>query len=196
MTVLIGDPIYFDDLLDEEQSQDISRGELYDAVSSRIGHRLQVLKVQVEKLALEHSIQLQNHHHTQTTERAAGILHQVDWESFGMESYITCEDDSSSSRLKIESQTKLNVTNPQEPTTTTPSERYFRMGFSYETGLVSRIRGYMDPTELMGFAARGLFLNRRAEEKLASIQEIRPLKAWKQFLEANRLHQRNNNAYC
>lgn len=184
MTVLIGDPIRFDDLLNEEQSQDISRGELYDAVSSRIGHRLQELKGQVEQLALEHSIQFQNHH-TQTTERAAGILHQVDWESFGMENYITSEDDSSSSTLKIQSQMKLNAIDTQEAT---PSERYFRMGFSYDFGIVSRIHGYMDPTELMGFAARGLFLNRRSEEKLASIQETRPLKAWKQLLEAHRIH--------
>lgn len=185
VTVLIGDPIHFDDLLNEEQTQHMSRGKLYDAVSSRVSHRLQELKVQVDKLALEHSIQLQNHD-MQTTERAAGILHQVDWESFGMGSYITSEDDSSS-RLEIQSPMKLNVTNTQEHA---PSERYyFGMGFSYEGGIVSRIRGYMDPTELMGFAARGLFLNRRAEEKLSSIQEIRPLKAWKQFLEANILQQ-------
>ena len=186
MTVLIGDPIHFDDLLNEEQTQHMSRGKLYDAVSSRVSRRLQELKVQVDKLALEHSIQLQNHD-MQTTEWAAGILHQVDWESFGMGSYITSEDDSSS-RLEIQSPMKLNVTNTQEHA---PSERYFGMGFSYEGGIVSRIRGYMDPTELMGFAARGLFLNRRAEEKLASIQEIRPLKAWKQFLEANILPQWN-----
>lgn len=182
--VLIGDPISFDDLLNEEKIQHMSRGKLYDAVSSRIGHRLQELKVQVEKLSIEHSIQLQNHL-MQTREWAAGILHQVDWESFGMESYLPSVDDSLS-RLEIQAQMKLNVTNTQD---TTPSERPLRMAFSYEGGIVSRIRGYMDPTELMGFAARGLFLNRRAEEKLASIQEIRPLKVWRQFLEAHRLQQ-------
>lgn len=57
------DPISFDDLLNEEQIQHTSRVKLYDAVSSRIGHRRQELEVQVEKLALEHSIQLQKSSH-------------------------------------------------------------------------------------------------------------------------------------
>ncbi|KAJ9552718.1 hypothetical protein OSB04_016763 [Centaurea solstitialis] len=46
--------------------------------------------------------------------------------------------------------------------------RYFRVGFSYR-------RITMDPTELMGFAARGLFMNQRMKEN------VQPSKAWNSF---------------
>ena len=52
---------------------------------------------------------------------------------------------------------------------------HLKVGFSYQgSGFVSRIRGYMDPTELMSFAARGLFMNQ-------SVEGIRPLQAWNSF---------------
>ncbi|XP_057961144.1 uncharacterized protein LOC131153106 [Malania oleifera] len=183
VTVLIGDPINFDDLLNLEGSEHVSRGKLYDAISSRIGQRLHELKVQVDKLAIK-QLQLQNYP-LQSTERAAGMLQQVDWESFGMKSYIFPEDDSNSSELKIHTQPELNLAPSLEPT----SERCFRMGSSYEGGIMSRIRGYIYPTELMGFAARGLFINRQREDHPASLSRIEPLKAWKQFLETNVLQQ-------
>ncbi|KAK9292280.1 hypothetical protein L1049_020244 [Liquidambar formosana] len=185
VTVLVGDPIQFDDILNVEGIQHLSRGKLYDAVSSRIGHRLQELKVQVDKLVLEQAIQLRNHP-LQTTERAAGILQQVDWESFGMGSYIFSEDESSG-KQEIQAQSNVGLPHSQEPT----SDGCFRVGFSYEGGIASRIRGYMDPTELMGFAARGLFINRRANENPASVGQVGPLRAWKQFLEANAFQQWN-----
>ncbi|KAK6121133.1 hypothetical protein DH2020_045121 [Rehmannia glutinosa] len=82
-----GDPIGFDDLINEEPNKNISRGKLYDAVSTRIGDRLQKLKQQVEKLALEQAQQLQKYP-SRVTERAAGLLQNVDWESLGMGNYI------------------------------------------------------------------------------------------------------------
>lgn len=39
----------------------------------------------------------------------------------------------------------------------------------------------MDPTELMGFAARGLFMNRRSNENTANFAGVGPLKAWNNF---------------
>ena len=159
MTVLIGDPIYFDDILTEER-QNEARGNLYDAVSSRIGNRLKQLKVQVERIVVEQSLQSQNYP-WHSTERAAGILQQIDWESLGMESYITSEDISSASMQNFHAEPTMNLTNPKEPNS---PEWRFRMGFSYEGGIVSRIRGYMHPTDLMGFAARGLFVNCRLQE--------------------------------
>ncbi|KAF8394578.1 hypothetical protein HHK36_020791 [Tetracentron sinense] len=189
VTVLIGDPIHFDDLLTMDDTQHVSRGNLYDAISSRIGHRLHELKAQVDKLALEQSLQLRDYS-LQNTERAAGILQQVDWEAFGMETYILADDDSSSLRQTIQTQPKLNLDQLQGPTS---SDRYFRMGFSYEVGIMSRIRGYVDPTELMGFAARGLFMNcRMQQESTTSVHEVGPLRAWKQFLEANVFQQWNS----
>ncbi|VFR01759.1 unnamed protein product [Cuscuta campestris] len=56
VTVLVGDPIVFDDLLEVEGKHHISRGKLYDAVSARIGDRLHKLKAQVDRLAAKQSL--------------------------------------------------------------------------------------------------------------------------------------------
>ncbi|EOY11503.1 hypothetical protein QUC31_009457 [Theobroma cacao] len=189
VTVLIGDPIHFDDLLNVEEPVDASRGKLYDAVASRIGHHLQNLKVQVDKLVLEQSIQLENHH-INGAKRTADILHQVDWDPFGLGSNECMLDESSGQETEV--QLKPNAVTSSEECSP-DDHRYFRMGFSFEGGIASRIRSYMDPTELMGFAARGLFMNPRAKENSASIRDIRPLRVWKQFLEANLLVQQWNS---
>ncbi|KAL6132725.1 hypothetical protein ACLB2K_064964 [Fragaria x ananassa] len=145
VTVVIGDPIYFDDLLNNEGAKHLSRGKLYDAVSSRIGHRLHQLKVQVDKLA--QGIPLLND----------GLLME-------------------------ETPEQLAVASTQEPR----SLDRFRAGFSKDGWIASRMRTLMEPTELMGFAARGLFMNRRAVETSESgSRRVGPLKAWNQFLEAN-----------
>ncbi|XP_077226315.1 phospholipid/glycerol acyltransferase family protein isoform X2 [Tasmannia lanceolata] len=184
VTVLIGEPIHFDDLLCTEDAQHVSRGVLYDAVSSRIGHRLRELKIQVDKLALEESFQIQ---YCSNTERANGILQQLDWEAFGMGSHIFSEDDSSSLKHAIQTHPKLHLEQSQR---SVPANRTVKMGFSYEGGIISRIRGYMNPSELRGFAAKGLFMNAGTwKERHLSIHEVRPLKAWKQFLEANIVQQ-------
>lgn len=177
VTVLLGDPIHFDDILDAEGVENISRGKMYDAVSSRIGQRLQQLKVQVEKLALEQSVEFQQAA-AGITERAADMLQQVDWGSFGAGSHVSTEERD----LPCE---------PRPSQELLSSGRYFRIGFSYDSIIISRMRGYMDSTELLGFAARGLFMNFRAREHTASIRDVGPVRAWKQFLEANLLGQWN-----
>ena len=189
MTVLIGDPIHFDDLLSAEGARTEFTGKVYDAVASRIGHRLQELKVQVEYLALQHQIELQNYH-GRSAERAAGILQQLDWESFGTGSF-TSNDDEASAIREIKIQPKLNVNYHQQEQAVS-SDRYFRVGLSHEGGITSRMRSFMDPAELMGFAARGLFMNCKTQNfSTTTPQEVGPLKAWKQFLEANVLRQWN-----
>ncbi|OMP03289.1 Tafazzin [Corchorus olitorius] len=185
VTVLIGDPIHFDDILNAEETTDASRGKLYDAVASRIGHHLQNLKGQVEKLALEQSMLLENQHKS-GAERAADILHQVDWDSFGVGSNEYMVEKSLEQGTQVRQ--NLNLTCPEE---STPDHCYSRMGYSREGGIASRIRSSMDPTELMGFAARGLFMSRRASESSVSTSDIRPVRAWKQVLEANSLQQWN-----
>ncbi|KAI3975286.1 hypothetical protein MKX01_033526 [Papaver californicum] len=131
-------PISFEDLLIKGNNQYASRGALYDAISSRISQRLHELKVQVDKLALEQSLQLQLNT-PRNSERAAGILQQLDWEAFGMQSYIAGED------------------NPNYMTMTAQNQHDDILD---QTQVQVRIRGYMD-TELVGFAARGLFENVR-----------------------------------
>lgn len=177
VTVLLGDPIHFDDILDAEGVENISRGKMYDAVASRIGQRLQQLKVQVEKLASEQSVEFQQAA-AGITDRAADMLQQVDWGSFGAGSHVSTEERD----LPCE---------PRPSQELLSSDRYFRIGFSYDSIIISRMRGYMDSTELLGFAARGLFMNFRAREHTASIRDVGPVRAWKQFLEANLLGQWN-----
>ncbi|KAE8733388.1 Subunits of heterodimeric actin filament capping protein Capz superfamily isoform 1 [Hibiscus syriacus] len=113
VTVLIGDPIHFDDLLNVEDTSDASRGKLYDAFASRIGHHLQNLKVKVDKLALEQYIELENHN-KDGAECAANFLHQVDWDPFGLgnHEYMAAE----SSVEKTQDRTKLNDIGPEEAT--------------------------------------------------------------------------------
>ncbi|PIA44424.1 hypothetical protein AQUCO_01700193v1 [Aquilegia coerulea] len=177
VTVLIGDPIHLDDLVNADNDKFIPRGELYDAISSRIGERLQHLKVKVDKLALQHALTA---HDSRNGDRATGILQQVDWESFGMSSYILADDESS--LTKVENPQKLNSAYAEQPT----SDLYFRMNFSYDGGIMSRIRGYIHPTDLMGFAARGLFMNTiRENNNQNKVDEIGALKVWKQFFEAS-----------
>ncbi|XP_030544834.1 tafazzin [Rhodamnia argentea] len=179
--VLIGDPIHFDDLLNMEGLKHVSRGKLYDAMASRIGHRLQELKILVDKLALEQSLQLCTHS-MQDSPRVAGVVQQVDWESLGIEA---------DAYSKLHPSTQTPHIRPEEhlsgPKDTAGTDRYFRMGFSYEGGaFMSRMRGYMDPLELMGFAAKGLFVNGyRPKEKPEDARVLGALKAWKQYMEAN-----------
>lgn len=194
VTILIGDPIHFEDLLNVGEAQHESRGKLYDSVASRIGHRLHQMKIQVDRLALEQAMQLQNHP-GRSAEQTVRILQQLDWESFGMGSYLSTEDDSSV-RQESEIPPRLDATYSEEQETQIEPKlnyTYLKVGLSYGDGIVSRMRGYMDPTELMGFAARGLFLNLRPKEFSASCREVGPLKAWKQFLEDNVFRQWN---YC
>lgn len=185
--MLIGDPIPFDDLLlDMVDSDHISRGTLYDAVSSRIGNRLHDLKIQVDRLALEQSLE-EAHDSSLNAKLAIGILQHVDWEAFNIGSYISAEESPSVLNQAIKIQPKPHSYQLEEPR---PANRCVRMGFSYEGGMMSRIRGYMDPTELMGFAVKGLFMNNRTwKENHISIREVRPLKAWQRFVQANNFQQ-------
>ncbi|KAK4424618.1 Tafazzin [Sesamum alatum] len=175
VTILVGDPISFDDLINEGADKNISRGKLYDAVSARISERLQKLKLQVEGLAIEQALQLQKYP-SHVTERAAGLLQNVDWESLGMENYIGFDDNSPRQEPLLEP----NVAQlyPQE---SSREDRRSRVGVSGEGGFVSRIRGYMDSTEFMVFAARGLFTNHRTNEYFANLHGVSPLKAWNKF---------------
>ncbi|PON52088.1 Tafazzin [Trema orientale] len=189
VTVLIGDPIHFDDLLNADGAKSESIGRLYDAVAARVGHRLYDLKVQVDQLALQQQIELQNYH-GRSAERAAGILQRVDWDSFGMGNF-TSNDDEASAIREFKIQPKPDVSNHQQEEVVS-SDRYFRVGLSYDSSFTTRMRSFMDPTELMGFAARGLFMHRKAQNVSGTPREIGPLKVWKQFLEANVLGQWNH----
>ncbi|KAK7258911.1 hypothetical protein RIF29_24500 [Crotalaria pallida] len=185
VTILVGDPISFDDILDMEEGPDMPRKKLYDAVASRIGDRLHELKVQVDKLAIQQEMQLQDHS-SHNIDRASGIMQQVDWELFGMGSFMSSDDDSKPRQETITTIPDIHVSQPQQ----SDSDQYQRVGFSH------RMRGYMDQMELMSFAARGLFMrNNETNNSTGYSRELGALKAWKQFLEANLLRQWNYAHY-
>ncbi|ESW19012.1 hypothetical protein PHAVU_006G089600 [Phaseolus vulgaris] len=179
VTVLIGDPINFDDILelDMEKGLDVPRGRLYDAIASRIGDRLHELKAQVDTLA-EQEMQLQDHS-SRSTERTSELLQQVDWELFGMDSFMS--EDDSKQRQETVSVLNVSVSRPQQ----SHGDQSWRAGFSY------RMRGYTDQMELVSFAARGIFMNNETKNSAGCSREVGPLKAWKQFLGANLLRQWN-----
>lgn len=178
VTVLVGDPIEFDDLLNAEGSELASRGSLYDAVSSRIGQRLQELKAQVDKLALEHSNRMKQFA-AQSMDRATGILQQVDWESFGMKNYVMSNDDSASSN-QGHAEEEVTLSYQQQSIL----DQYETTRFTDEGSIVSRIRSIGDPNELMGFAVRSILPN-QSKDASQNFHQLNPLRVWKQFLEAN-----------
>lgn len=179
--MIVGDPINFDDILHMEKGPDVPRKRLYDAVAARIGDRLHELKAQVDTIAMEQEMRLQGHS-PHSTERAYGILQQVDWESLGMDSFISSAQDDS-----VERRETVDLPN------TSISQQHLQsdskiVGFSY------RMRGYMDQMELMSFAARGFFMhNNETKNSAAFSRGIGPLKAWKRFFEAHLLRQWNYN---
>ncbi|CAH8361600.1 unnamed protein product [Eruca vesicaria subsp. sativa] len=171
VTVIIGDPIPFNDLLDTERAKHVSRKQLYDAVSSRIGHRLHQLKQQVDKVSLEQQA-LMSQNPKMSSDRAAEIIHTLDWDSFGMGAQFPEE---SSSHNKQISQTDVvsNLLDGQAP----------KRGVPYEVSNSVKVKRFMDSTEIMGFAARGLFQNQNNQNQ--NFGEIRPLKAWREYFDGD-----------
>ncbi|KAI4310945.1 hypothetical protein MLD38_035887 [Melastoma candidum] len=175
--VVVGDPLDFDDVILMEESQHITRGHLYDAVSSRIGHTLQELKLQADRLALEQSLAQLHGPGQQNSERAARILQLIDWESLGA-THESSPDQFPSTKKESHLQ--------QEPDLKSTGEHH-NIGLAYEGGIMSRMRGLVDPSELMGFAARGLFINSRPSgcQEETPTRGPGPLTVWKQYIEAN-----------
>ncbi|WOL00433.1 hypothetical protein Cni_G09146 [Canna indica] len=186
VTVVIGDPICLDDLLiDKDDPQHVSTGILYDAVSSRIGHQLHDLKIQVDQLALE-QISESKDYAVDGREIGCGVWQQVDWEAFGMGNYMQ-EDHPQMSHQVTHDQPMQNLDQPA-----TPTSQLNRMGLFDEGGIMSRIHGFMHPSELMGFAARGLFISGRIKDESPEIfRDASPFMAWKKFIERNMFQQWN-----
>lgn len=181
VTVLVGDPITFDDLVSEGADNNLSRGKLYDAVASRIGDRLQKLKVQVETLAVDQALELEKYP-SRVTERAARLLQNIDLESLGMGTYMGLKPDDNLLKKDLLPEPSAAQHHPQE---NSPEERCFGgAGYSAGGGFVLRIRGYMDSTELTVFGARGLYAtNRGNNDYLGRLRDAnnRPLKVWNEF---------------
>ncbi|KAL1211730.1 N-acylphosphatidylethanolamine synthase [Cardamine amara subsp. amara] len=168
VTVIIGDPIHFNDLLGTEGAKHVSRKHLYDAVSSRIGQRLYELKSQVDRISLEQQFMMPLDAKT-SSDHAAEIVHRVDWDSFGMVAQFS--EESSAINKRIAQADDCNVKSPKR-------------GSSSEGVNSLKIKKLMDSTEMMGFAARGMFVNEyKSRGESVNFCKIGPLKAWNEYLE-------------
>lgn len=179
VTVVVGDPILLEDLIVDD-TENTSRVILYDAVSSRVSHRLRELKIQADKLASEQTTDLQ-HYFTHKSDCGYGLWQQVDWEAFGMVDVMQSEEKPLIAEQLLADRSKNSQDQLQEPN----SAKTIKMSFFYGYGgdIVSRVRGYMNPTNLMGFAASGLFKNGRLlDETHDNIRDPFPMKWWKSFV--------------
>ncbi|KAJ4775851.1 Phospholipid/glycerol acyltransferase family protein [Rhynchospora pubera] len=155
--VVVGDPLSFDDLLPNKKEvlDPESREILYDLVSSRIGLKLQELKTQADKLALEKSLQIS----VQNESYSLTIWQHVDWEAFGMDYLLESSDTATHIDAKkegLKQVEQLLVPYEESNVYSTSNDR-----FCHKEGSLSRVPGYMNPSEFVGFAARGLFVNGR-----------------------------------
>ncbi|KAK8960800.1 N-acylphosphatidylethanolamine synthase [Platanthera guangdongensis] len=173
VTVVVGDPIPLEDLIMDD-TEDVYRGVLYDAVSSRISHVLRELKVEADKLSLEHAGRVHK------PDRGYEFWQQVDWEAFGMEGIMRPDENRIPSKPPFFDRSKREHNQLQEKSS---GSRTVWAGFSYGGGIVSRVRGYMNPTEFMGFAAGGLFKNGRfvGDEDRGNDLTSFPAKWWRSF---------------
>lgn len=150
--VVVGDPINFDDLLIDncDDTQHISRGILYDKATERIGQRLQELKVEVDRLAAEQQSELQNHN---VSDDGYRLWQQVDWEGFGIGSSMLSSEPSAVQvpSKEAEPEPHLEVERSASPAPSAST--------SYNVAVPHWFQRHVDPSELMGFAARGLIKN-------------------------------------
>ncbi|CAO1942924.1 unnamed protein product [Urochloa humidicola] len=174
VVVVVGDPINFDDLIidNSDDTQHISRGILYDKATERIGQRLQELKVEVDRLAAEQ--QSENHNmHNVGDDYGYRLWQQVDCEGFGIESSMFSSEPSviQVQAKEAEPESHLEVEQSVSPT---PSA-----AIAYDVAVPHWFQRHVDPSELMGFAARDLFKNRKfLEEGYRELQERATLNTW------------------
>jgi len=171
--VVVGDPINFDDLMidNSDDTQHISRGILYDKATQRIGQRLQELKVEVDRLASEQQSELRNHHLQNVSDGGYRLWQQVDWEGFGIGSSMLSSEPSF-----VQEQSKEDEPEPplevEQSLSPAPSA-------AISFNVPHWFQRHVDPSELMGFAARGLIKNGKfLEEGYRELQEPATLNSW------------------
>uniref|UniRef100_A0A0A8YVG9 Tafazzin family protein n=1 Tax=Arundo donax TaxID=35708 RepID=A0A0A8YVG9_ARUDO len=173
--VVVGDPINFDDLIidNSNDTQHISRGILYDKATERIGQRLQELKAEVDRLAVEQQSELQNHNMNNMSDGGYRLWQQVDWEAFGIGSSMLSSEPSA-----IQEPSKQAKPEPHLEVEQSVSPAASEV-ISYDAAVPHWFRRHLDPSELMGFAARGLIKNGRfLDEGYREFQEPSTLNTW------------------
>ncbi|CAA7399904.1 unnamed protein product [Spirodela intermedia] len=173
VTVLVGDPITFEDL-DLRSDESPTREAFYDAASTRIGHRLRELKLQAEQIS---SSLEQQQPPLRPGERATDLWRHADWEAFGTGTFMPSPQEGYSPPSAPSPPVPLPPIADNDDTEEAATDRRsLTIGFSYYYdggggGMVSRIRRLVPPTEFMGFAARGLLMCGGAEEGWCCLPE-------------------------
>ncbi|CAK9225053.1 unnamed protein product [Sphagnum troendelagicum] len=163
VTVLVGDPIELDDIINQSSRQCLSKEAVYDAITVRVGERMRVMKAELDELVLT-----QRSEEKATLEqrgvvisRAENLLQYIDWESQGLllddgldvsETFDLTSALKSSTALDRESHSVLHRDEFLD------FEEDDDMSMIANGSLLSRFQGFVDtPTFLgVGFAARGL----------------------------------------
>nr|CAB3475334.1 unnamed protein product [Digitaria exilis] len=173
--VVVGDPINFDDLIidDSDDTEHVSRGILYDKATQRIGQRLQELKVEVDRLAEEQQSELQNHHMHNVNDAGYLLWQQVDWEGFGIGSSMSLSEPSVVQVQSKEAEPEPHLESEQS-VSPAPSA-----AISYDVAIPHWFQRHVDPSELMGFAVRGLIKNGKfLEEGYRELRESATMNSW------------------
>lgn len=191
--VVVGDPINFDDLITDNSgdTQDISRGILYDRASERIGQQLQQLKAEVDRLAAEHRAELQNRHIDNTVNDGYRVWQQVDWESFGIGNMLSSAEHSSVQEppKQVQHELLLAVDSISPPKQAEPEAHLEEQTISPvpSSAISSNVRiphwfsRHTDASELMGFAARGLLKNGKfMEEGYRQFEQSNVFNVWRE----------------
>ncbi|KAL2652088.1 hypothetical protein R1flu_020216 [Riccia fluitans] len=188
VTVLVGDPIRLDDLIKQHTEDGLSRAILYDAIALRIEERMWNMKKELEELVAISELREEENANVKIhmVRNMDGNWQYVDWEAQG---FLSGDVDShpvgtmargggirdvSAEHSELPQCIPENeIADIMEPEI--PNSKHYPDNESEVTlidiyhGAVKRIQGHMDPSVLMGFAARSfLKYGARSEEEKES----------------------------
>lgn len=189
--MLVGEPIYLDDLVKENKDQQ----GLYDVIAMRVSERLQELKSELDQLVLDGKQSVT----AQVFERRGGSWERVDWDNNG-----ALKDFAGLSRTNAESEDRghTQIQGMAEPPRMGNLEHDSRIGGLYpafdntsisvearealdiiaqQGGMMGRLQAFMNPAMSVGFAARGLFQTGHARQRLQSFGSSHAVTGFEQF---------------
>ncbi|BBN00060.1 monolysocardiolipin acyltransferase [Marchantia polymorpha subsp. ruderalis] len=194
VTVIVGDPIELDDLVQKHSEEGLPKAVLYDAIALRIEKRMWTMKKELDELVATNRSR-DSRMKVHMVENVDGIWQYVDWEAQG---FLSNESDSerrsrfsmsgvtqgtsvkfSDVTHRTEEDIEANKLEP-EPVNTKhypESESEVTLTDIYH-GAVKRIQGHMDPSMLMGFAARSFL---RYGPRFQDVEDSRSWKCWRRL---------------
>ncbi|CAM6120598.1 unnamed protein product [Calypogeia fissa] len=200
VTILVGDPIYVEDLVKKHVEEGLSKAVLYDAITLRIESTIWKMQKELDEL-VEQSNRLASEKackRVEMTHKVQGIWQYADWEAQG---YFL--DDASTGAESVIASNAMSGDGKLTPSGSStcaaeelgagrldgqpyPGDGELRLTDIY-SGTLNRIQSRIDPSMFMGFAARGLLASRaKLDDRLESLSR----RYWRQMsaLENNSWH--------